>query len=220
MFFSSRQHLPQLPFPVPSSSRSRKPIFFRRNWTPALFSLASLVIAVTTFISHCVVLAEGDSPGTGGQKDVSAPGTSSGFGGAGEKGEKGEKVGKKQLRAKAANVEELLQAIRALPAEKRQQLRENLRTWQNLSDGQRQQLRERETSLRKKAAEELAACLPDAKLSAEDQELFQKRYIEERRKIEAALRAETEGRRKSELERLNEKFRDELRQRTGKSEGN
>jgi hypothetical protein len=134
--------------------------------------------------------------------------------------EKTEKGLKKFLRAKEGNVEELLQAIRALPSEKRQQLRENLRTWQNLSDGQRQQLRERESVLRKKAAEELSACLPDSKLSGEDQELLQKRYIEERRKLETNLRAEIDARRKAEVERLTEKFREELRLKGSKSEAN
>jgi hypothetical protein len=134
--------------------------------------------------------------------------------------EKTEKGLKKFLRAKEGNVEELLQAIRALPAEKRQQLRENLRTWQNLSDGQRQQLRERESVLRKKAAEELSACLPDSKLSGEDHELLQKRYIEERRKLETNLRAEIDARRKAEVERLTEKFREELRGKASSSQSN
>lgn len=127
---------------------------------------------------------------------------------------------RKQLFAKEGQLEGLFQTIRALPPEKRQQLKDNLQTWQNLSDTQKQQLRERQNFLAKKAAEELAACLPGTKLSPEEMEQLQKRYIEERRKIETKLRTEMEARRKTELEQLAEKFREELRQKNPSSEGN
>lgn len=131
-----------------------------------------------------------------------------------------EKFLKRQLLAKDGKLDGLFQTIRALPPEQRQQLKENLQTWQNLSDTQRQQLRERHNFMAKKAAEELAACLPAAKLSPEEMEQLQKRYIEERRKIETKLRAEMEARRKAELDQLTEKFREELGQKNPSAEGN
>lgn len=137
-----------------------------------------------------------------------------------DKLDKAEKGGKRQARLKEGTFESLVQTIRALPPEKRHQLRENLRTWQDLSDGQRQQLRERDTVLRKKAAEELSACLPSTKLSEEEMELLQKRYIEERRKIENKLRSEMESRRKTEIDQLTDRLREELRSKNPASEAN
>ena len=112
--------------------------------------------------------------------------------------------------AKAAEQEHLLRTIRALPGEKKKQLLENLKAWQTLSDEQKQVLRDRDMQLRTRASEEAAAAIADANLSPEQAELFQKRYVEERRKVEASLKQELEARRKSELDGVTRRLRQEI----------
>ena len=120
--------------------------------------------------------------------------------------QKGEKV----RVSKAADQEHLLRTIRSLPAEKKKQLIENLKAWQTLSDEQKQVLRDRDVQLRTRASEEAAAAIADVNLSPEQAELFQKRYIEERRKVEASLKQEIEVRRKSELDGITRRLRQEI----------
>jgi hypothetical protein len=120
--------------------------------------------------------------------------------------QKGEKV----RVSKAADQEHLLRTIRSLPAEKKKQLIENLKAWQTLSDEQKQVLRDRDVQLRTRASEEAAAAIADVNLSPEQAELFQKRYIEERRKVEASLKQELEVRRKSELDGMTRRLRQEI----------
>ena len=120
--------------------------------------------------------------------------------------QKGEKV----RVSKAADQEHLLRTIRSLPAEKKKQLIENLKAWQTLSDEQKQVLRDRDVQLRTRASEEAAAAIADVNLSPEQAELFQKRYIEERRKVEASLKQEIEVRRKSELDGITRRLKQEI----------
>jgi hypothetical protein len=118
--------------------------------------------------------------------------------------------GDKGKGAKAAEQEHLLRTIRALPREKKKQLLENLKAWQMLSDEQKQALRDRDVQLRTRASEEAAAAIADANLSPEQADLFQKRYVEERRKVEASLKHELELRRKSEIEGITRRLRQEI----------
>lgn len=120
--------------------------------------------------------------------------------------QKGDKI----RMAKAADQEHLLRTIRTLPADKKKQLLENLKAWQTLSDEQKQVLRDRDVQLRKRASEEAAAAIADANLSPEQAELFQKRYVEERRKVELSLKQELEVRRKSELDGITRKLKQEI----------
>jgi hypothetical protein len=154
-------------------------------------------------------LTRADSPSS---TDQASPATDPTAENAAQAPVKGEKGAKKAFPGKANHMEGLLQAIRALPPEKRHQLKENVNAWQKLSESQKDQLRERENVLRKKVAEELASCVSGVRLSAEEMESLQKRYLEERRKMEGKLRAEMELRRKSEIEQLTERFREEIRQ--------
>ena len=111
---------------------------------------------------------------------------------------------------KATEQEHLLRTIRTLPAEKKKQLLENIKAWQLLSDDQKQALRDREGQLRKRASEEAASLIADSNLSPEQAEQFQKRYLEERRKVETSLKQELESRRKTELDEIAERLRKEI----------
>lgn len=118
--------------------------------------------------------------------------------------------GDKGKGGKAAEQEHLLRTIRALPSEKKKQLLENLKAWQMLSDEQKQALRDRDVQLRTRASEEAAAAIVDANLSPEQADLFRKRYVEERRKVEAYLKQELELRRKSEIDGITRRLRQEI----------
>ncbi len=111
---------------------------------------------------------------------------------------------------KGSEQEHLLRTIRTLPPEKRKQLLENLKAWQTLSDDQKQTLRDRDGQLRKRATEEASALIADSDLSPEQAEQFQKRYIEERRKVDTSLKQELELRRKTELEEIAHRLRKEI----------
>jgi ketol-acid reductoisomerase len=87
---------------------------------------------------------------------------------------------------------------------------ENLKAWQTLSDDQKQALRDRDGQLRKRATEEASALIADSNLSPEQAEQFQKRYIEERRKVDTSLKQELELRRKTELEEIAQRLRKEI----------
>lgn len=120
--------------------------------------------------------------------------------------QKGEKI--KGL--KSPEQEHLLRTIRTLPPEKKKQLLENLKAWQTLSDDQKQALRDRDGQLRKRATEEASAHITDSNLTPEQAEQFQKRYLEERRKVETSLKQELESRRKTELEQIAQRLRKEI----------
>jgi len=118
--------------------------------------------------------------------------------------------GEKSKGLKGSEQEHLLRTIRTLPPEKRKQLLENLKAWQTLSDDQKQALRDRDGQLRKRATEEASALIADSNLSPEQAEQFQKRYIEERRKVDTSLKQELELRRKTELEEIAQRLRKEI----------
>lgn len=111
---------------------------------------------------------------------------------------------------KGSEQEYLLRTIRTLTPEKKKQLLENLKAWQMLSDDQKQVLRDRDGQLRKRATEEASALTADSNLSPEQAEQFQKRYLEERRRVETSLKQELESRRKAELEEISQRLRKEI----------
>jgi len=111
---------------------------------------------------------------------------------------------------KGSEQEHLLRTIRTLPPEKRKQLLENIKAWQTLSDDQKQTLRDRDGQLRKRAAEEASELIANSNLSPEQAEQFQKRYIEERRRVDTSLKQELESRRKAELEGIAQRLRKEI----------
>ncbi|MEK0446923.1 MAG: hypothetical protein RLZZ399_2244 [Verrucomicrobiota bacterium] len=114
----------------------------------------------------------------------------------------------------AKSLQKLLQE---LTPEQRQRLIENLRTWKQLSPDQKQALRERDGLLKKRAEEEAGALANE--LSEDQKDVFQKRYIEERLKLEMVLRQEFDTRRKAEIRELVERLRRELSQSPQKPPG-
>jgi hypothetical protein len=96
----------------------------------------------------------------------------------------------------------LLQLIRSLTPDQKAKLMESIKTWQTLGPELKTALRAREKSLRKSLNDEIASALEGESLTREQRETFEKRYKEDRRKLESSLRAEFETRRKAALEEL------------------
>lgn len=96
----------------------------------------------------------------------------------------------------------LVQLIRALTPEQKAKLMESIKTWQQLGPELKTALRARDHAIRKSLSEEVQAALEGSSFSKEQRETFEKRYKEERKKLESSLRAEFEARRKGALEDL------------------
>lgn len=79
---------------------------------------------------------------------------------------------------------------------------ESIKTWEQLGPELKAALRARENAIRKSLNEEVHAALEGSSLTKEQREIFEKRYREEKRKLESSLRAEFEARRKASLEEL------------------
>ncbi|MEI6872759.1 MAG: hypothetical protein WCL08_10805 [Verrucomicrobiota bacterium] len=94
----------------------------------------------------------------------------------------------------------LLAMIRNMTLEQKTQLMENIKAWQQVSPDVKQALRNRESLIRKKLKDEVDAALGDTPISNEQRSVFEDRYREERKKIDAALRAELEARRRESLD--------------------
>jgi hypothetical protein len=96
----------------------------------------------------------------------------------------------------------LLQLIRSLTPEQKAKLMESIKTWQQLGPELKSALRARDKAIRKSLNEEVQAALEGSSFNKEQRELFEKRYKEERKKLETSLRTEFEVRRKAALEEL------------------
>jgi hypothetical protein len=96
----------------------------------------------------------------------------------------------------------LLQLIRSLTPEQKSKLMESIKTWQQLGPELKASLRARDKAIRKTLNEELQAALEGSSFTKEQRDLFEKRYREERKKLESSLRAEFEARRKGSLDEL------------------
>ena len=94
----------------------------------------------------------------------------------------------------------LLEFFRRLTPEQKKKLLENIQTWQQISPDFKQALRDRDLLLRKKFKDEVDAALGETPFSPEQRAQFEEKYREERKKVEAALRAEMEPRRKAAME--------------------
>jgi delta 1-pyrroline-5-carboxylate dehydrogenase len=136
--------------------------------------------------------------------------------GGGEKGaekveksaEKAEK-GKKAL--KVADLDGMRKWLRGLTEEQRARVFENLQKWSEMSLDQQQALRNREEVFRKRVQEEIAQACEGLSLSVEDQKAFARRYMEERKVVEAGIRKDMEERRKGDLLGLKSKLQEEFR---------
>ena len=99
-------------------------------------------------------------------------------------------------------VDPLVEIIRSLTADQKNQLMENIKAWQQISPDLKQSLRNRDSLLRKKFKDEVDAALGDTPISAEQRTAFEERYRDERKKIDLGLRAELESRRKVALDEV------------------
>jgi uncharacterized membrane protein len=96
----------------------------------------------------------------------------------------------------------LVQLIRALTPEQKAKLMESIKTWQQLGPELKTALRARDKAIRKTLSDEVQAALEGSAFTKEQRDLFEKRYREERKKLEASLRTEFEARRKAALEEM------------------
>lgn len=92
--------------------------------------------------------------------------------------------------------------------------RRNAERWMQMGPSERALMREREVLRRARIKQESEAALHDAGLRLDQQrrELFEQRYLQERRKIERELLQETEAKRKQELPVLNDRLRKEFQE--------
>lgn len=104
----------------------------------------------------------------------------------------------------------LVQLVRSLTPEQKTRLIESIKTWQELSPETKQALRARETALKKNISEEIDAALNGVEVTPEQRTAFEKRYREERRKLDVSLRTELDSRRKASLQEIIGKLKADL----------
>ncbi|RFC43098.1 MAG: hypothetical protein DVB28_001676 [Verrucomicrobia bacterium] len=100
--------------------------------------------------------------------------------------------------------------MRSLSKEQKTRLIESIKAWQELTPEVKQALRSRETTLKNNITDEINSALEGAAVSQEQRSLFEKRYKEERRKLDVALRTEFDARRKAGLQEVIGKIRVEI----------
>jgi hypothetical protein len=106
---------------------------------------------------------------------------------------------------------------RQMSPDDRQRIRSNAARWLQMPPEERQQLRLREGLRRQRIQQEARAALQDSglQLEAEKRELYERRYIQERRRIERALRQDLEERRQREIAPVVESLKKEFGQAQG-----
>ena len=104
----------------------------------------------------------------------------------------------------------LVQLVRSLTPEQKARLIESIKAWQELTPEVKQALRARDTALKKNISEEIDAALEGSEWSQEQRAAFEKRYKEERRKLDQTLRAELDMRRKAALQEIVGRIKSEL----------
>jgi hypothetical protein len=100
----------------------------------------------------------------------------------------------------------------ALPPEARQNFRRNAERWMRMSPEERNVMRQRENLRRETIKQETEAALRESGLHLTPQERaqFESRYIQERRKVEQALRQQIEAARQKELPALIQQLKKEF----------
>jgi hypothetical protein len=95
-----------------------------------------------------------------------------------------------------------------LSPEERQTFRRNAERWLQMSPEERTLMRNREQMRRERIKNEAEAVIRDSglRLDPTKRDLFQERYLQERRRIDRELRQEYETRRQQQLERLKKEF--------------
>ena len=96
--------------------------------------------------------------------------------------------------------------------EDRQRFRMNAERWLNMSPEERRVLRDREAARRLRLQREADAALQQSglQLEAEKREAYERRYIQERRRIERAIRLELEEKRQREMAPVQEQLKKEF----------
>ena len=109
-------------------------------------------------------------------------------------------------------LENVRKALEALTPEQREQFRQNFARWISLTADDKKSLRDLQEIRRKHMQEEIEQAIAQSglQLEPERREMFVKRYTEERRKIEEALRKETEEKRGPRLEELRNRLKTEF----------
>ena len=100
--------------------------------------------------------------------------------------------------------------VRSLTPEQKTRLVESIKAWQELSPETKQALRAREATLKKNISEEIDAALEGIELTPEQKASFEKRYRDERRKLDISLRSELDVRRKAGLQEIITKIKADL----------
>jgi hypothetical protein len=110
----------------------------------------------------------------------------------------------KQGESKSPEFENVRKALEALTPEQRERFQKNFWRWSNLTPEQKKALRDREEMRRKRREEDVQRAIEQSGLSLEGERRaqFEKRYSEERRKIEEQLRRELDEKRKPLIEEL------------------
>lgn len=100
----------------------------------------------------------------------------------------------------------------ALPPEARQNFQRNAERWMQMSPEERNVMRQRENQRRQMIQRETDAALRESGLHLNPQERaqFESRYIQERRKVEQALRQQIESERQRELPALIQELKKEF----------
>jgi hypothetical protein len=101
-----------------------------------------------------------------------------------------------------------------MPPEERQVFRRNAERWMQMGPEERKVLREREKVYRERVRLEADTALRDSglRLEGEKRDQFEQRYLQERRRIEHALRQETEAKRQEQLPVLRERLKKEFQE--------
>ncbi len=101
---------------------------------------------------------------------------------------------------------------RQMSPEDRQRFRTNAERWLNMSPEERRVLRDREGARHLRLQHEADAALQQSglELEAEKREAYERRYIQERRRIERAIRLEVEEKRQKELAPVQEQLKKEF----------
>src|SRR5438067_13689028 len=114
----------------------------------------------------------------------------------------------------APNLSNSRQRWIAMPPEDRQIFRRNAERWMQMGPEERKVLRERERVYRERVKVEVDNALRDSglRLEGERRDQFEQRYLQERRRIEHALRQETEAKRQEQLPALRERLKKEFQE--------
>lgn len=107
-----------------------------------------------------------------------------------------------------------LERWRQMRPDERQRFQSNAERWLRLAPEEQRILRQREEMRRERARREAEAALRQSglELEAERRAQYERRYIEERRRIEQVLRQEIEERRQREMEPVVERLKKEFGQ--------